>query len=59
MLKGQDINALPVMNDQQLSRFIQFYQRLTEHALKVLPKKTNARIILDKNHQMTDLIFNS
>jgi len=56
--EGQDINSLQVMDDQQLSRFIQFYQRLTEHALKVLPEKADARIILDKNHKMTELIFN-
>lgn len=57
--QGHDINSLQVMNDQQLSRFIQFYQRLTEHALKVLPGKADATIVLNKEHQMTDLIFNS
>jgi len=55
--QGQDISTMQIMSDNELSRFIQFYQRLTEHALKVMPDLVNAKISLDREHQMTNLIF--
>ncbi|MBF0265351.1 MAG: hypothetical protein HQL46_08765 [Gammaproteobacteria bacterium] len=58
LAQGSNIHSLQIMDDKQLSRFIQFYQRLTEHALKVMPDIANARILLDNHHHMTKLIFN-
>lgn len=48
-------NAPGVMDAQQLARFIQFYQRLTEHGLKTLPAKADFCYQLDGHRQIVDL----
>ena len=42
-------NSEDVMNDMQLIRFIQHYERLTRHCLKTLPNKAN--IVYGLNHE--------
>lgn len=41
-----------IMTEQQLSRFIQHYQRLTEHALNTLPERVNFLFELDGQRQI-------
>lgn len=44
-----------IMNAEELARFIQFYQRLTEHCLKTLPNKMDAIFELNAARQITAL----
>ena len=41
-----------IMTDEQLSRFMQHYQRLTEHALAVLPLQVNYLFRLDSDRRI-------
>ncbi len=43
------------MSEQQLVRFIHHYQRLTEHALLVLPDLADYMISLNESHEMIEL----
>jgi len=47
-----------LMNEAQLRRFIQHYQRLTEHCLQHMPELADAVIDLDDQHRMTGLKVN-
>jgi D-glycerate 3-kinase len=40
------------MDSEKLNRFIQHYERITRHCLKVLPHKANTVFVLDKDHQI-------
>jgi D-glycerate 3-kinase len=42
-----------IMNESQIARFIQHYQRLTEHSLKTLPERCNQVFHLDATRQIT------
>ncbi len=46
-----------LLNPAQLKRFIQYYQRLTEHNLSAIPAEANAIITLNDKHQMTHIDF--
>jgi len=46
-----------VMNEQDISFFIQHFQRLTEHALKVLPTQVDFLFELDLNRQITSRVI--
>lgn len=48
-----DERAGAVMNEQQLERFIQHYQRLTQHCLAVLPPLVHYLFTLDAERQIT------
>lgn len=41
------------MSDEQISNFVQFYQRLTEHALKTLPASCDSVFTLDSSRGVT------
>jgi D-glycerate 3-kinase len=41
-----------VMTDEEVARFIRFYQRITENILKTLPEKVNYLFELDKHRQV-------
>lgn len=41
-----------MMNEAQISRFIQHYERLTRHNLKVLPERADLVLTLDRDHQV-------
>ena len=43
-----------LMSEQDIAFFIQHFQRLTEHALKVLPAQVDFLFELDKNRQITN-----
>lgn len=42
------------MNEQQLHRFIQHFERITKNCLKHLPQQADAIIRLNQNHQITE-----
>ncbi len=44
-----------VMDEQQLSRFIKFYQRITQHTLKTLPQRVHYLFELNASRQITKL----
>lgn len=56
-LAQQAMHAEALLNEAQLQRFIQHYQRLTEHCLQHLPERADAVIELDEQHQMTALTW--
>lgn len=58
--QGRDKNDLGgLMDNTQIASFIQYYQRVTEHALISLPKKCNTYFELDANRSITRAINNS
>lgn len=44
---------LRIMSDEEVVRFIMHYERLTRHALTVLPEKADVVLSLDEDHQLT------
>lgn len=50
-LKSKALVQTYIMSDTELDRFIQHYQRLTEHALQTLPNKANLVFKLDETQQ--------
>jgi D-glycerate 3-kinase len=46
------------MSDKQVKNFIMYYERLTKNMLKILPKKANIVIDIDKNHRLKSIKFN-
>ncbi|MFW8589590.1 kinase [Glaciecola sp. 2405UD65-10] len=48
-LKQQNLPTEQTMTDEQIDAFIQHYQRLTEHALEILPSRSDFVFELDKN----------
>lgn len=51
--EGRDTSS--TMNPAQLKRFISHYQRLTEHALDVLPSVADVVLYLDEDHHFTHM----
>ncbi len=45
------------MSDSELARFVMHYERITRHALAVLPGRANALITLGRDHAVTGLTF--
>lgn len=48
-----------VMNEAQIARFIQHYQRITQHLLHTLPQKADVVFELDDNREIKNRIKNS
>lgn len=46
------------MSDQQINNFIMYYERLTKHMLRTLPKKAHAVINIDKQHRLESIKLN-
>ena len=46
------------MTDKQVKRFIMYYERLTKHMLKVLPKTAETVINIDDKHRLKSIKFN-
>ncbi len=46
------------MSDKQIENFIMYYERLTKHMLKTLPKKANIVISIDNKHKLKSIKFN-
>lgn len=45
-------SATAIMNEDQLRRFMQFYERLTRHNLDTIAKAANIVLTLDTNHEV-------
>ena len=45
------------MDYQQVKNFIMYYERLTKHMLKILPKKADTIINIDKKHRLKSIKF--
>lgn len=50
--KNQKLETTNTMSDQEIFRFVQFYQRLTQHALTTLPAKCDSLFILDTTRRI-------
>ena len=46
-------NSTGVMSDEEVANFVQHYQRITEHALRQLPKKSDTVFYLDESRTTT------
>ena len=46
------------MSDEQIRDFIMFYERITKHMLKTLPKKADVTINIDESHRLKSIRFN-
>lgn len=46
-----------LMGPQELERFIQHYERLTRHALRLMPQRADAVVRLGAEHEWTELSF--
>jgi D-glycerate 3-kinase len=46
------------MTNRQIKNFIMYYERLTKHMLKTLPKKAIPIISIDKKHMLKSIKFN-
>ncbi len=46
------------MNDKQIENFVMYYERITKHMLKTLPKTADAVISIDKKHRLKSIKFN-
>lgn len=45
------------MSEQEIKRFVQYFERITEHCLETLPGRANALLSLDEEHQIRHLQF--
>ncbi len=46
------------MNDKQIKNFVMFYERITKHMLKTLPRKANVIVSIDEEHRLKSIKFN-
>ena len=46
------------MTDEQIKNFIMYYERITKHMLRTLPKKSDIIIRIDKSHRLKSIKFN-
>ncbi len=46
------------MNDKQVENFVMYYERITKHMLKTLPKTADTVISIDKKHRLKSIKFN-
>ena len=47
-----------IMSDNQIKKFIMFYERLTKHMLKTLSNKADTLIKIDTKHRLKSIKFN-
>jgi len=46
------------MNNKQIKNFVMYYERITKHMLKTLPKKADTVISVDERHRLKSIRFN-
>lgn len=51
---SKPLNLTGIMNDEQISEFIQYYERLTVHALKTMPSHSDIVFELNKARDIVD-----
>ena len=47
-----------IMNDKQIENFVMYYERITKHMLKTLPKTADTVIGIDEKHRLKSIRFN-
>lgn len=52
------LNTQHVMNDAELKRFIQHYERISRHSLKYLPDQADIVLPVAENHSITGIVQN-
>lgn len=55
----QPTDHLRIMNEDQIKRFIQHYERLTRHMLDEMPGRADITMMLNENHKISDIQINS
>lgn len=51
-IPSQDTGSIKIMDKREVKRFIQFYQRITQHLLKNLPEKVDILFELDEDRKI-------
>ena len=46
------------MNEKQIENFVMFYERITKHMLKTLPKTADTVVSIDEKHRLKSIRFN-
>ena len=46
------------MTDKEINNFVMYYERLTKHMLKTLPRLADAVISIDDKHRLRSIKFN-
>ena len=46
------------MTDDQIKKFVMYYERITKHMLKTLSKKASTVISIDDKHRLKSINFN-
>ena len=47
-----------IMSNKEINKFIMYYERLTKHMFKILPKSADAIISIDHKHRLKSIKFN-
>jgi len=55
----QPTDHLRIMDEQQIKRFIQHYERLTRHMLDEMPARADITMMLNENHKISEIQINS
>ncbi|WP_420600164.1 hypothetical protein [Neptuniibacter sp.] len=55
----QPTEHLRIMNEDQIKRFIQHYERLTQEMLKEMPERADVTLFLNDNHKICDIQINN
>ncbi|MBY4678019.1 hypothetical protein [Marinobacterium arenosum] len=55
----QPTDHLRIMDEQQIKRFIQHYERLTRHMLEEMPQRADITLCLNENHKVCDIRINA
>ncbi|MCV6588949.1 MAG: hypothetical protein OIF57_07975 [Marinobacterium sp.] len=54
----QPTDHLRIMDEQQIQRFIQHYERLTCHTLQEMPTRADVVMMLNENHKISEIQIN-
>ncbi|WP_299182733.1 hypothetical protein [uncultured Neptuniibacter sp.] len=54
----QPTEHLRIMNEEQIQRFIQHYERLTRHMLEEMPSRADVTLCLNNNHKIAEIKIN-
>ncbi|EAR59789.1 hypothetical protein [Neptuniibacter caesariensis] len=55
----QPTEHLRIMNEEQIQRFIQHYERLTRHMLEEMPSRADITLHLNDNHKISEITINN
>ncbi|MGH1462979.1 MAG: hypothetical protein ACRBB6_13195 [Neptuniibacter sp.] len=55
----QPTEHLRIMDEEQIKRFIQHYERLTQQMLDEMPERADITLFLNENHKISDIQINN